>query len=132
MKRILISIAASISMQLCWGAGLSTPRTVDQVFLTKNSDAVVLNLIVDRPWSELPSFQPALNEKLGAYLAFVQNGELVERFPQFKGLPVRVFVYCTYEPDGRALKLIDRYKPIFREHGILLQWMVSKYAKPAP
>ena len=131
-KRTLLAAMVLLSASSLWAAGLSTPRTIDAVLLSKNKDEVWLSLTVDRPWSEAASFQDALNEKLSAYMEFVASGQLVSRVPQAKGLPVRVIVYCAFEPTGEGLRLIDSYKPQFRARGILLQWMVSKSASTAP
>jgi hypothetical protein len=56
-------------------------------------------------------------EKLQAYLTYVRSGQLLERYPDAKSLPVRCCVVCKRDPNEAMIRLEgvkDREDPEIR------------------
>lgn len=48
----------------------------------------------------------AIQEKLNAYLAFIESGEIFDSYPIAKGTELRIEVVCKYEPDEEGRKFL--------------------------
>jgi hypothetical protein len=72
---------------------------VDLVSQAKNGDCV-LTISDHLEWTADGSHLLVLQEKLNRYLAFIESGELVQRFPKYKGVPVRIQVRLKHWPDA--------------------------------
>ncbi|MBK7685679.1 MAG: hypothetical protein IPJ25_06405 [Rhodocyclaceae bacterium] len=47
-----------------------------------------------------------LQEKLNAYLAFIESGEIFDSYPKAKGTKLKLEVVCKYEPDEEGSKFL--------------------------
>jgi hypothetical protein len=63
-----------------------------------------------------------LQRKLNAYLAFVESGEILERYPDAKGRPVVFEVVFKFRPDREGEKFLTRAKKVVESAGFGLRW----------
>ena len=73
---------------------------------------VELLMIEDRPWGSEPAQLDELQEKLNNYLDYVLDGFLVQQYPAYAGLKIRIALECVAEPKGAEqglLEAIERY-----------------------
>src|SRR6185503_10559319 len=59
-----------------------------------------------------------LQDKLNLYLAFVEDGELAEKRPDLKGLPVTILISAKYPPSAEAAKFYQLAGPLVAEAGV--------------
>jgi hypothetical protein len=93
---------------------------VDIVSINKERTAVVLTVSDHLDWSDTIQHQTLLQAKLNRYLAFVESGELLERYPAAKGLPVRFHVVFKFKPDGEGAGFIARASKVIESAGFSL------------
>jgi hypothetical protein len=94
---------------------------VDVTSVDKCTGHLVLSISDHLDWSDTVAHQAMLQRKLNAYLAFVESGELLKRFPDAKGRPVAFNVVFKFRPDTEGLKFLDRAKAIVESAGFQLR-----------
>jgi hypothetical protein len=81
---------------------------VDAVGTEKNSDTVVLNLLDEWDWDDERGHLFALQDKLNAYLAFVETGQIYEDYPTAAGKSLRIDIISRYPVPEAALAFLAK------------------------
>lgn len=89
--------------------GIHNPRSIDLITMSKDG-AVVLVMVEAREWEGTPERILQLQEKVNHYLAFALDGDMVARYPETAGKPVRLRIDCDHEPDEATLQVIARMR----------------------
>ena len=95
------------------------PRVVDLVGIDKRTGRVVLTISDHLHW-DAGDHLTILQDKLNAYLAFVESGELVQQYPDASGRQPQIAIVCKYPPDDRALRFLEEVGSIVEREGIVL------------
>ena len=101
----------------------SDSETIDLVALDPIENRVVLIVVEEREWGDSGALLPDLQAKLNTYLAYIEEGRLVEDFPQAAAKRIRLEVRCTYSLGAKEvafLNLVERES--LRPAGIDLRW----------
>ena len=69
----------------------------------------------------------ALQEKLKNYLAFAKDGQLLAKYPEAKGAPVRIRVDLYAQPDPLALEFLRRFRVL--RYGNRWTWSFQYFSK---
>jgi len=71
-----------------------------------------------------------LQEKLNAYLAFVESGELYSAYPTAAGRPVVFDLRLQHRPDAEATQFLERARELVTNAGFTLRYgpLESGYA----
>jgi hypothetical protein len=65
-----------------------------------------------------------LQDKINAYLHFVEDGQLAQTRPDLEGVPVVIRVEAKYEPSEEATKFYRSAGPLVADAGALLELRV--------
>lgn len=87
--------------------GVANPRIVDLIVPDPERGEVVLKMLEPRPWGANQSQLQQLEDKINSYLGYVLDGFLVEQYPRYRGVPVRVQLECVEEPSGVAAEMLE-------------------------
>ena len=79
---------------------------VDFVSRAKNGDCE-LAISDHLEWGGDGCHLLVLQEKMNRYLAFVESGELYEKFPETRGEHVVIKIYFMHTPDEQGLRFLD-------------------------
>jgi hypothetical protein len=99
-------------------------NVVDVISVNEARSAVVLTVSDHLDWSDTEQHQTILQTKLNRYLAFVESGELLERYPAAKGLAVKVLVIFKFRPDRSGEAFLKRAGEVVKAAGVTLQTKV--------
>jgi len=91
----------------------------------QDSGNIMLSIMDNLEWGEerhLWLFQ----EKLNAYLRFIENGELEAQFEKAKGKTVGIHVFCQFEPDRSGMRSLLIAKKTLKDAGYTLSWEVVR------
>jgi len=117
---------------------VESPDVVDSVSLSADESVCILRMIEDRPFSGSPEQNQQLVEKINAYLAFLQTGQLVEQFPQMAGKRMEVRLVCGEDPQGPPLlEILQAATALFAKHGAdfvveVIPWEMVLGGRPRP
>lgn len=67
-----------------------------------------------------------LQNKLNAYLAFVESGEIFETYPAAVGKSVKFDVVCKFPPDDKALQFFALCSEVVRSAGFEFGYRVRE------
>jgi hypothetical protein len=96
---------------------------IDILVVDKNKTEVMLVITDHLDWEEFDEGHhlELLQDKLNAYLHFVEEGELVKMRSDVKGLPVTIRVDAKYPLSNEAAKFYRLAGPIVAEGGASLE-----------
>ncbi len=77
-------------------------NSIDMMGQCKETGKVILTLIDDMNWIDERSHLSKLQEKLNAYLAFIESGQIFEEEPNFKDEVIKIEVCMKYKPTNNA------------------------------
>jgi hypothetical protein len=101
---------------------VENPRAVDFVSIDHESGTVVLTIADHLPWDEGDAHLMTLQEKLNAYLAFIESGELVKSAPEAAGRKVRIALVHREPLTAAAVYFLTMAQDVVREAGFELTW----------
>ncbi|MES3110435.1 DUF6572 domain-containing protein [Sphingomonas aurantiaca] len=91
---------------------------IDAIGIDKVSGDVVLNISDHLDWGEEASHVKALEEKVNAYLGYLESGQLIEDMPEARGRRPMIAVYHQFAPTETAKQVLDRLQVDLESHGI--------------
>jgi len=91
---------------------------VDIISIESQSGDVVLTVSDHLDWLDSIAHQEILQKKLNRYLAFVESGELLERYPDAKGRSVVIRVVLKFAPDVGGREFLGRAGAVVASAGI--------------
>jgi hypothetical protein len=99
------------------------PDKID-LFITDTDKTHVLLVITDHlDWEEFDEgfHLELLQDKLNAYLHFIEDGDLVRTRPDLKGLPITIRIDAKYPPSNEATNFYRQAGPLVAEAGASLE-----------
>lgn len=87
---------------------------VDFVSIERSSNIVVLTVSDHLDWSDELNHVRLLQDKLDAYLRFIEGGELMEQYPQARGRTITVEVVCKHEPTALGREFFGHTSQVLR------------------
>ena len=96
-------------------------NVVDIISTDKESGTVILTISDHLDWSNTVAHQTALQAKFNKYLAFVESGEILTRYPDAKNRPVAFKVVFKYKPDQEGWQFLARAKEVIESAGFSLR-----------
>ncbi len=100
---------------------IDNPDVVDIVSI-EPSGSVVLTISDHLDWLDSISHQQILQVKINRYLAFVESGEILDRYPDAQRRNVVVRVVTQFEPDVAGLRFLDLVKSALARAGVQFAW----------
>jgi len=94
---------------------------VDVISIDKNTGYVILTISDHLDWSDTVSHQITLQAKFNKYLAFVEGGEILTRYPESRGRPVMIKVVFRYRPDQEGIRFLARARDVIESAGLSLR-----------
>lgn len=87
---------------------LQETNVVDAVGIENDTGCAVLTILDSWDWEDESRHLLALQEKLNAYFAFIETGELEIAYPSSIGRPVVVDVITRFPIPSAAVELLRR------------------------
>ena len=105
---------------------VENPNQID--IIAGREDPPLVRLVVSDhlDWSAETDHLATLQEKLNHYMAFVETGELVAKYPQYANHPVEVEVVFLHPPTVRVVEhFLDRAAEVVGSAGLEFSWRVG-------
>ncbi|VUD51023.1 hypothetical protein TDB9533_01338 [Thalassocella blandensis] len=94
--------------------------TVDAISINSEGE-VVLSVIDELPWDENKHLV-LLQDKINAYIRFVESGEILDSYPKAKGKSIVFKVISKFEIDESGMDFINKLKPILSDINIAIRY----------
>lgn len=96
-------------------------NVIDVAGIDKSTGEMVLTISDHLDWADTIQHQALLQEKFNSYLAFVESGEIFERFPDAKNRSIIFRVVFKFKPDREGSQFIDRARTVIESAGFHLR-----------
>lgn len=96
---------------------VTDPKTIDLIGIDKVTGDVVLTVTDHLDWSESDRHQGILQTKLNKYLAYIESGEILERYPDAGRRMKRIDVVLQYQPDDKGHEFLRAAAEIIEKAG---------------
>jgi len=93
---------------------------IDIVSIDKAGN-VVLTISDHLEWSRNVEHQAKLQAKFNKYLAFVESGEILIRYPEAKERPIIIRVVFRHKPDSEGWAFLARAQQVIEAAGFKLR-----------
>lgn len=90
---------------------------VDMISVDRATREVVLTISDHLEWHNTIEHQHVLQQKLNRYLAFVESGEILQKYPDAQGRSVVINVVFKFEPDKEGDLFLVRAGEVIRSAG---------------
>lgn len=92
------------------------PQVIDIV--SKDGEGSTILTISDHlNWENTKEHLIVLQEKINTYLAFLDSGEIYEKYPEAKGRPIKIEVMFHYQLNPEAYSFLAKIKSIVEDAG---------------
>jgi hypothetical protein len=95
-------------------------NTIDIVSIDPKGQ-VVLTISDHLDWTDSIKHQRTLQNKLNAYVAFVESGEILEQYPEAKDRPLIFKIVFKFRPDGGGQDFLAKAQNVVKSAGFSLQ-----------
>lgn len=96
---------------------------VDAISINKLSGDLVLTILDSLEW-ESNEHLLLLQEKINAYLRFIESGEVFDTYPDAKGRRTLINIIFKYQPDENARGFLENARVIVESANISLQYEI--------
>jgi len=97
---------------------------IDLASIDKESGEVVLTISDHLDWSDTVEHLFILQTKLNRYLAFVESGEMLQKYPKGKGRLAIFRVVFKFRPDQQGNLFLNRARQVIESAGFGLRYEV--------
>ena len=98
---------------------------VDAIGLERSTQDVILTISDHLGWgSDIDNHLIELQEKINAYLAFLESGELLDAYPKAVGRDAVISIVFRESPPEQALSFLQSAATIIEDSGKSLRWEV--------
>jgi hypothetical protein len=99
-------------------------NTIDFIS-TSPEGKVVLTISDHQSWGEDGHLQ-LLQDKINAYLRFIESGQIIEDYPTAVEKEIIINTVLKYEPTDEATSFLEKAREVILGAGIGFQWRVLK------
>jgi hypothetical protein len=94
---------------------------VDIISIDPKTGQVILTISDHLEWTNSVEHQTILQAKFNKYLAFIESGELLTRYPKANGRPVTIKVVLKHRPDQEGWQFLGRAQQVIESAGFSLR-----------
>jgi len=94
------------------------------IITTTPEDKVMLTISDHLEWDDTGEHMLLLQDKLNAYLQFIESGQIFDDYPVTKNKQVIISIAMKYIPNETALIFLSRSKEVILNAGIEFEWRI--------
>jgi hypothetical protein len=96
--------------------------TVDLIGTEKGDGAAVLVISDHLDWNDTERHLKLLQEKINAYLAFIESGEMYDRHPSARGAKIVIKVVGAHALAAEGIRFFQSARPVLEQAGVDLRF----------
>ena len=128
-RRLSDVVVRPLNFTVSWQAVMTVadPNVVD--FIAHRDDVPIVRLVISDhlEWAAKSEHLHALQQKLNKYLAFVESGELVRKYPSAAAKQIQIEVAFLHQPPEHALRhFLEPARDRIQKAGLGFAWRVGR------
>lgn len=100
---------------------VANPSVVDAIGVDPSSGEVVLTIFDPLDWVDGESHLTVLQDKLNAYLAFIESGEILEAYPNAVGREVVIELVINHSLSSSGVDFFSHARDVIQNAGFDLR-----------
>lgn len=92
-------------------------NVVDFVSIAPSNNKVMLSISDHLEWDEENEHIIILQDKINAYISFIESGDVYEKYPQSEGKSFAIELVLKYKPNEEGYNFLNHVKEILEEAG---------------
>ncbi len=104
------------------------PDVIDVISFDPLAQETVLTISDHLDWSDTARHQELLQQKLNAYLAFVESGEILAKYPDAERGRISFRIVLKYRPDNEGSLFLKRAQEVVESAGFA--WSINYLPRP--
>jgi hypothetical protein len=97
------------------------PNLIDILSFDPARRETVLTISDHLDWTDTIGHQEILQRKLNSYLAFVESGELRQKYPEAQDGKICLKIVLKFKPDKEGLLFLNRAQKVVESAGFRLE-----------
>jgi hypothetical protein len=97
---------------------VSNSAVIDGLGISEGDGKAVLTISDHLSWQDSKTHFDLLERKIGAYLAFIQSGQIVDSLPTAEGKGVRIELIHEHAPNDAARRFISAAQQQLKTLGV--------------
>lgn len=102
------------------------PNQIDLIGTDKTKGVVVLTITDHLEWDDDIAHLKQLQEKLNTYIAYVESGDLIKDYPDFKKLKVHFEIVFKHDLPESATSFLNKAIKFLESISINLDYKIAK------
>ncbi len=100
-------------------------HVIDIIGTDKTTGECILTITDHLSWDD-PNHLITLQDKLNAYLAFIESGEILKKYPESGRQEIRIQLVTKYEPNDSARNFLARVQSTIQSAGYAFSWGIAE------
>lgn len=105
---------------------LDATNEIDAVGIDKDTDIVVLSILDSWTWDNAQQHLQALQDKINAYFAFVESGEIYSVYPNAAMKSIRIEIIGRDQLPTAAISFLERASVVGTQLGLEIRHRVHQ------
>lgn len=101
---------------------LEQTKAVDFISIGKKTGVINLTLVDPLDWSDEGRHLVVLQDKINAYLRFIESGEMDQVYPKAVGRKRSINIVAQYEPTEAGFKFLDLVRNMIEGAGFAFKF----------
>lgn len=102
---------------ILWLMTVEQTKVIDIISLDKQTGQVILTVSDHLEWKDSTRHQEILQAKLNSYLAFVESGEILTKYPDAMQRTILFKVVLKFKPDPEGRAFLRRAEEVIEKAG---------------
>lgn len=107
---------------------LDATGEIDAIGVERDSEMVVLSIVDSWTWEDERRHLQALQDKINAYFAFVESGEIYGLYPSAAAKGIRIDVIGRYDPPVEAIAFLEKASEVASQLGLVIRHRLHQEA----
>ena len=93
-------------------------ETIDFLSVEKVTGVVRMTISDHLDWNSEKEHIDLLQDKINAYLRFIEGGELIDNYPEYRGKKIVIYIAAKYNPSTLGLLFLEHAREITKSIGL--------------
>jgi len=102
---------------------MNKKKTIDLVGFNQKKNQVNLLLLDQRTWEDPKEHIDRIQERILAYVKYVEDGSFIQDYPQMIGVEIIIRVVFKYVPTDEGMSYIEEAQSVLSDTGYHLEFM---------
>lgn len=97
-------------------------NVVDFISFDKNNNKVILTISDHLPWDDEYMHLSLLQDKINAYIGFIERGEIFKKYPEYKNKTIVISICFKYDITNTCIDFLEKVRNLLHTINVKLEF----------